>query len=389
MKAFLAPPDLEHALSADSNGPRVRTTTRVGLRLDRTLSSAVAAPVGEMSMNPMTNATASILAWSLWITAASAQSTRLASVDSNGVQCKRGACDYPAISGDGRYVAFHFIISKTKYHFTDNVYVKDTQTGVLTCASVDPNGSPTYLHSIDPAISDDGHYVAFYSNQDSLVTGDTNGKADIVVRDLVAGVSTLASVDSSGLQSNGDSSDPAISADGRFVTFTSVATNLVVSDTNGHADIFVHDTQAGTTTLVSVDSSGNQADADCLHPWMSADGGLVTFESAADNLVPGDTNGVTDIFVHDMQAGVTRRLSVDSNGTQSNGKSDAASISADGRFICFHSIASDLVASDTNGTDDVFLHGSDLTLEAVPRAPVAGATLTFTTWTGGSSATSF
>jgi cold shock CspA family protein len=306
--------------------------------------------------------------------------TTLVSVDGSGNLFHGGQCGGAAISGDGRWVAFHFIISKTKYHFTDNVYVKDTQTGALTCASVDPSGAATYLHSIDPAISADGGFVAFYSNQDSLVTGDVNGKADVVVRDMTAGVSSLASVDSSGGQGNGDSSDPAISADGRFVAFTSVATNLVASDTNGHADVFVHDMQTGTTTLVSVDSSGNQADADCLHPWLSADGRLVSFESAATNLVPGDSNGVSDVFVHDLQTGTTQRWSVDSTGAQGNGASSVAALSADGRFGCFKSYASNFAANDTNGTEDVFLHGSWLTLEADPATVTAGDTLALTTW---------
>src|SRR5262249_4707659 len=192
-----------------------------------------------------------------------------------------------AISADGRFLAFHFTVSKTKYPFTDNVFVNDTLNGTVTCASVDPNGAETYLHSIDPAIADGGGFVAFYSDQDSLVTGDVNGNADVVVRDMAAGGSSLPGVDPGGDPGNSDSSDAAISADGRYVAFTSVASNLVAGDTNNRADVFLRDRQSGTTSLVSVDSGGNQADADSLHPSLSADGRLVSFHSAATNLVAG------------------------------------------------------------------------------------------------------
>jgi Tol biopolymer transport system component len=305
--------------------------------------------------------------------------TTLVSVDANGVQFfgqSRGA----AISGDGQSVAFHVTVGVGRYGHKTNVYVKDTRTGALVCASVDPNGAATTQHSADPAISFDGGFVAFQTDQDSLVTGDTNGKQDVVVRDLVAGVTELASVDSSGAQADGVSSDPAISADGRYVAFTSVATNLVAGDTNGRADVFVHDRQTGATTRVSLDSSGGEADADCLHPSLSADGRLVGFVSAATNLVAGDTNGVSDVFVHDTVTGATTRLSVDPLGGEGNGVSNAAQLSADGRFVCFHSVASDLVANDTNGTDDVFLHGPRLTLELDPAVVTAGSALTLSTW---------
>lgn len=306
--------------------------------------------------------------------------TTLISADGSGNPFYGGQCGAAATSGDGRFVAFHFIISKTKYHFTDNVFVKDTQSGTLTCASVDSNGAETYLHSLDPAISDGGGFVAFYSNQDSLVSGDANGKADVVVRDMVAGVSSLASVDSNGVQGNGDSSDAAISADGRFVAFTSLASNLVAGDLNGRADVFLRDRQTGVTTLVSVDSAGNQADADCLHPSLSADGSLVSFASAATNLVAGDTNGVSDVFVHDMATGATTCWSVAKDGAIGDHASDTAELSADGRFACFKSVADNLVPNDTDGTDDVFLHGAFLTLEADPSTVTAGDTLTITTW---------
>ena len=305
--------------------------------------------------------------------------TTLVSVDANGVQFI-GQCRGAAVSGDGQSVAFHVTVNVGRYGHKTNVYVKDTRTGALVCASVDPNGAATTRHSADPAISSDGAFVAFSTDQDGLVAGDVNGEQDVVVRDLVAGVTELASVDSSGAQADGASSDPAISADGRYVAFTSVATNLVAGDTNGRADVFVRDRQTGTTTRVSLDSGGGEADADCLHPSLSADGRLVGFVSAATDLVAGDGNGVSDVFLHDTVTGATTRLSVDPSGAEGNGASDAAQLSADGRSVCFHSVASDLVANDTNGTDDVFLHGPRLTLEVDPAVVTAGSALTLSTW---------
>src|SRR5262249_41436613 len=149
----------------------------------------------------------------------------------------------------------------------------------------------------------------------------------------------------------------AISADGRFVAFASHATNLVPGDTNNATDVFVHDLSTGATERVSVDSAGNEADAESPGDVaLSADGRFVAFQSAADNLVAGDVNKVTDIFVHDRATGATERVSVDSNGGEANGKSLTPSISGDGSLVAFGSDATDLVANDTNGLHDVFVH---------------------------------
>src|SRR5256886_498703 len=157
-------------------------------------------------------------------------------------------------------------------------------------------------------------------------------------------------------QGNGESTDVALSADGRFVRFTSAAPDLVAGDTNGAMDVFVHDRQTGTTELVSVDSAGNQANGASTDVALSADGRFVAFTSAAPDLVAGDTNGATDVFVHDRQTGVTERVSVDSAGNQVSGPSIAAALTAAGRFVAFTSAAPDLVAGDTNGAADVFVH---------------------------------
>ena len=129
--------------------------------------------------------------------------------------------------------------------------------------------------------------------------------------------------------------DPAISADGRFVAFSSDATNLVPGDTNGTADVFVRDRQTGTTRRVSVGSGGAQGNGLSVDPAISADGRFVAFASDATNLVPGDTNGADDVFVRDRQTGTTRRVSVGSGGAQGDRVSFDPAISADGRFVAF------------------------------------------------------
>ena len=171
-----------------------------------------------------------------------------------------------------------------------------------------------------------------------------------------SGLTTRVSVDSAGTQANGDTADAALSANGRFVAFDSGATNLVAGDTNGQQDIFVHDRRTGTTTRVSVDSAGTQANNASVAPALSADGRFVAFETEATNLVAGDTNGQQDIFVHDRRTGTTTRVSVDSAGTQANSECHLAALSADGRFVTFYSEATNLVPGDTNGVRDVFVH---------------------------------
>src|SRR5258706_556263 len=158
------------------------------------------------------------------------------------------------------------------------------------------------------SISADGRYVAFVDNSTDLVAGDTNRGGEILVRDRMAGTTERESVGSSGVQGDGDSQFAAITPDGRYVAFQSVASNLVPGDTNGKRDIFVHDRQTGTTVRVNVDSSGLQANQDSDAPSISADGRYVAFESLADNLVAGDSDVASDVFVHDVLTGITERV---------------------------------------------------------------------------------
>ena len=206
------------------------------------------------------------------------------------------------------------------------------------------------------SISEDGQIVAFASWASNLVAGDTNGQMDVFVHDRATGITERVSVDSSGVEGNSNSEETSISADGQIVAFYSDASNLVVGDTNGASDIFVHDRATGITERVSVDSSGVEGNRYSFTPSISADGQLVAFHSYATNLVAGDTNGYGDVFVHDRSTGITERVSVDSSGAEGNGNSLFPSMSADGQLVAFYSWASNLVAGDTNGAQDVFVH---------------------------------
>lgn len=244
------------------------------------------------------------------------------------------------------------------------------------CASVDSSGTQGSGSSAYSSISEDGRYVAFYSMASNLVPDDTNGVADTFVHDNVSGTTTRVSVDSSGTQANGGSYYwPSISADGRYVVFTCSATNLVSGDTNARSDVFVHDMVSGTTTRASVDSSGTQANEESVFQSISADGRYVAFFSRASNLVSGDINSTWDVFVRDRTGGTTVRASVDSSGTQGNGGSYYPRISENGRYVTFHSGATNLVADDTNGVYDIFVRdlvGNTTTLVSVNSSGTAG-----------------
>jgi Tol biopolymer transport system component len=300
-------------------------------------------------------------------TVASPGTTERVSVDSSGVQ-GNDYSEYPGISGDGRYVAFQSWATNLvpdDTNATRDVFVHDRETGATTRVSVGSAGEEGDSASSTPAISPDGRYVVFESAASSLVPGDVNDLSDIFVHDRNTGVTERVSVDSEGNEANGISYyTSAINADGRYVAFSSLASNLVAGDTNDKTDIFVHDRQTGATTRVSVDSAGNQAEGFSEQPAISADGRFVAFTSDAANLVNGDTNSYGDVFVHDRQMGTTERVSVDSGGNQATGGNSVGhAISADGRYVAFDSEAVNLVEGDTNfcgvpwsSCSDVFVH---------------------------------
>jgi Tol biopolymer transport system component len=286
--------------------------------------------------------------------------TARVSVDSAGAEGDSQSVE-PSISADGRFVAFRSLASNLvpdDTNGTTDVFVHDRKTGTTTRVSVDSAGAEADGQSFEAAISDGGRYVAFSSEASNLVPGDTNGMTDVFLHDRKTGTTTRVSVDSAGAEGDGPSFDPAISADGRFVAFTSMASHLVPGDTP-LSDVYVHDVKTGNTARVSVDGAGRPGNSSSFMPSISDTGRFVAFASMASDLVPDDTNGAIDVFVHDRKTGATTRASVDSAGLQGNGVSWEPSISGTGRAVAFHSEASNLVPGDTNAalaTGDVFVH---------------------------------
>ncbi len=294
-------------------------------------------------------------------------STSIASVNSSGAQAKRDSIQ-PAISAHGRFVAFvsgsnNLVPNDTNR--TKDVFVRDRADQVTRRVSVSSNGAQAGGPSIQPAISANGRYVAFTSAARTLVPADKNHSYDVFVRDRVTHVTRLVSRSVQDGQADSDSSQPAISANGRYVAFKSSASNLVPGDTNTTIDVFVRDRKNHTTRRVSVSSNGAQADSYSYQPEISADGRYVAFISYASNLVPGDTNDSTDVFVRDRKNHTTRRVSVSSNGAQAEAGSNTTGvdISGSGRYVAFDSNASNLVPGDTNDSIDVFVRDrrADLT----------------------------
>lgn len=270
--------------------------------------------------------------------------------------------------------ATNLVISDTNQ--MSDTFVHDCLTGETTRVSVASDGTQGDDASFGdaPSLSADGRYVAFGSYASNLVPeGDSNGNAnpDVYVHDRVTHETRRASVSSQGIQGNSWSWKSSISADGRLVAFGSWSTNLVGNDANGSIDIFVHDLQTGQTELVSVDTLGNQGNANSQLPSLSAEGRYVAFESGASNLVAGDTNEKDDIFLHDLHTGQTSRVSLAFDQSQGNDVSVHVDISRDGRFVFFDSAASNLVPGDTNEQIDLFLY--DRLLETVQRASTSSA----------------
>jgi transglutaminase-like putative cysteine protease len=302
------------------------------------------------------------------------------SVSSNGVQAN--ASSYrPFVSADGRYVAFESWASNLMAgdnNETKDIFVHDRDTGQTTCVSVATDGTQASGESQYLSITADGRYVTFNSEASNLVTGDSNGTRDIFIHDRQSGETNCVSVASDGTLGNDRSRDADVSADGRYVAFDSRATNLTSGDTNATQDIFVHDRQTGQTTRVSIASDGTQANNRSYWPYLSADGQYVAFYSYANNLVEDDTNGYADVFVHNRQTGETTRVSVASDGTQANDHSCTDTeyrygldISADGRYVVFASRASNLVINDTNESWDIFVR--DLWTHQTTRVSVTSA----------------
>lgn len=303
--------------------------------------------------------------------------TRIASRSATDAPASGPSYFTPAISANGRYVAFLSDAANLVPGDTNgrtDIFVKDMLTGDITRASTDAaggqgGGGPVITtSSFQPAISADGRYVLFSSVFASLTPGDTNNLADVFLKDLQTGAITrISSPGGGGVATGGSSFEATMSADNRFVVFHSFATNLVVGDLNARSDMFLYHVASGSLSRISTNGEGAEANGDSTIGSVSGDGRFVAFMSAATNLVEDDQNGVTDIFVKDTLTGGIVRATTSADGIEANGASDQLSnaLSADGRFLVFRSSASNLVPDDTNGVDDVFL--KDLETGAITR----------------------
>ncbi|PWK39503.1 WD40 repeat protein [Actinoplanes xinjiangensis] len=280
----------------------------------------------------------------------------------------------PAVSGDGRYVAFWSTGSSLvagDTNTTADVFVRDLRTRTTTRVSVATDGAQADQEASEPSISGTGRYVAFSSHATNLVPGDTNDRGDIFVRDRTAATTTRVSVTGAGAEADNTSHSPAISADGRFVVFVSYATNLVSGDTNGFEDVFVHDRRSGTTRRVSVSTAGAEADERSINPAVTADGRYVVFGSFASNLEPG---GAAGIFVRDLRRNRTDLVSrTDADQPAGGNLGLDAAISAQGRYVAFYTDAADVVPGDTNNVQDIFVR--DLRTGSTSRAGLSGTGL--------------
>jgi RHS repeat-associated protein len=270
-----------------------------------------------------------------------------------------GASSNPVMSADGRYAVFRSDATNLVAGDTNGVgdiFLRDRQANTTTRVSVASGGAQANAASALAAISDDGRYVAYQSDATNLVSGDTNAATDIFLFDRVAATTIRVSVDSLGAQANGASQDAALSADGSTVAFGSAGTNLVSGDTNAKSDVFVR-LASGTTVRASVTNSGGQGDDTSSNASLSSDGSNVAFASLATNLVTGDTNNRSDVFIRNLTAGTTTRSSIADNAAQANDASQDPSLTSDGKTVAFEAGASNLASNDVNAASDTFVRG--------------------------------
>lgn len=303
---------------------------------------------------------AAVIAAALWAPSAAATkavSTYRLSRSTAGVQANADSFAGSS-SSSGRTVVFSSVASNLVPGDTNHVadvFVRNRMKGRTHRISVSSSGVQANGASDQPTISATGRYVAFASDASNLVPGDTNSTSDVFYRDLAANTTRRVSVATGGAQSDGSSGNPQISADGRFVVYTSEATNLVANDTNGVQDVFIWSRVTGTTTRVSVSSTGVQANGETWNAYVSGNGNVVAFSSNAGNLVAHDTNGTTDAFLWKRATGAVHRIDVSIRGAQIGKGAVVSAISADGSCVLFASDSPYLVRGDHNGHADAFV----------------------------------
>ncbi len=308
------------------------------------------------------------------------RTTRMVSASATGTYGDLNSQWRPGISADGRHIAFMSHATNLIPGDANNdydIFVKDMQTGAIERVNNPPGGGMPLGRSEAPAMSADARYVAFRSVVQNLVAGDTNSLLDVFVKDRQTNTITRLNVTPANGQITDQLSDaPAISADGRFVSYVSASAQIANGDGNGLIDVFVRDRQSAATVRASEVTGGTRSDGPSDAAAISRDGRFVAFSSSGSTLVNGDANGVRDVFLHDRDNISTARLSLDVGGVAGNAASDSASISADQNWIAFRSAATNLVVSDGNALADVFV--KNRVSGAISRVSTAsnGASLT-------------
>jgi Tol biopolymer transport system component len=368
--------DADNLVTGDSNGLRDIFAYDVGTTAITRVSVAtggVQATGGSGSDDPAVSADGRFVVFQ-------SSATNLVSPDNNGTYVflrdrvgntttwvsDNGNGDHlsPRISDDGRFILYSSesddLVTPDSNGFARDAFLWDRTTSMNAIVSVDSSSvqgnSDSGGFSGGVAISADGTSVAFESAATNLVAGDANGIEDIFIRDLTLTETVLGSTGQYGSQANAATSFVAISADGRRAAYASTASNLLPDDTNGQRDIFVANTRSRTLELVSVGPGGVLGNGPSGGPALSGDGTLVAFDSTANNLVAGDGNNTSDVFVFDRLAGTTERVSVTSGAVEANDMSFSPSLSRDGRYVAFVSYANNLEPGDSNVARDVFLH---------------------------------
>jgi photosystem II stability/assembly factor-like uncharacterized protein/6-phosphogluconolactonase (cycloisomerase 2 family) len=279
----------------------------------------------------------------------------------------------PTVSLDGRYVAFHSdatnLIADDANDSSD-VFIYDRETDTIEAVSRNDEGDLGDSGSYAPSISEDNRYIAFQSSAANLVVDDTNDSNDVFVYDRTLDTIERVSVNDEGEEGDDYAQSPIISANGRYVAFESDATNLVADDTNDSNDVFVYDRDTDTIERISINDEGAEGDSSSSAPAISSDGRYVAFQSSATNLVADDTNGSNDVFVYDRTLDTIERVSVDDEGTEGDDGSYSSTLSADGRYVAFESDATNLFVDDENGGLDSFVYDRDT--DSIERIGVDG-----------------
>ncbi len=308
-----------------------------------------------------------------------ADTTTRINVSSAGVEANDDSfINGGTISANGRLVVFHSRASNLVAGDTNgfmDVFVHDRSSGITSRISVTDTGAEANFDCYTADISPDGAYIAFHTDADNIIAGDSNSAMDTFIVVRATGAITYAAQSVVGTQANGDTYGLKFS-NGGHLTFTSTATNLIADDLNGVADIFLRDGIGGPTEIISMGFNGQTNDFS-PDSWISGNGRFVVYSSYATNIVNNDTNGEPDIFVVDRQSGTTQRVTENLAGQEANDFSGGPRLSQNGQRIVFHSDATNLVPNDTNVIRDVFITVSNPAPTATPtRTPTPTITPT-------------